>query len=151
MFVKYSKKVFSDLIESKTPFILMVYFMDQGKRKDNGIGFRDMLTIYPSFIEKYDYKEERSLPNHLVEFNELYPDVTIMESYHHEVYDTVIDLGFNYDLLWQENDSIFRPLIFGFKGYKDFITSYDKCYCVETLTEISIFTNPDLFEPTSIS
>jgi len=151
MLTRFNNKVFSDLLESKTPFILMVYFMNQGKKKESGNGFYDMLTLYPSFIEKYDDKKDNKLPNHLIEYHKLYPDIIIMESYHYEVYDTVIDLGFNYDLLWKDNDSIFRPLMFGFKGYSDFMSSYNDCYCVETLTNIGIFTNPELFEPSSVS
>ena len=61
MLTRFNNKVFSDLLESKTPFILMVYFMNQGKKKESGNGFYDMLTLYPSFIEKYDDKKDNKL------------------------------------------------------------------------------------------
>jgi hypothetical protein len=125
--------------------------MKQGEYDNDNHQFYDSLSIHPSYVTKYDNIKESEILNHLVIFDELYPSVKIVESYHYEVYDLVIEMGFDYDLLWNDKSKIFRPLMFAFKNKKEFRTSYGKCYCIQTLTELSMFLHPDLFEPTSIS
>jgi len=151
MFVRYNKEDYHELFEDNEPFILMVYFMKQGEYDKNTERFYDMLALYPSYHKKYDKLKDVHLPNQLVVFEELYPDIKIVEAYHHEVYDLVMECGIDYTTLWKDFDRIFQPLIFAFKNKNDFETSYSKCYCIEALTELSIFIRPDLFEPTSIS
>ncbi len=150
MFIKYDKTNYSQLFDHEESFILMVYFMGQGEEKENGEGFKDLLTIYPSFIKKYDKIKQIYMPNHLVEFEKNFPEIKIVEAYHYQIYDLIIDLGYDYDSLWRENDKIFTPLIFAFKSIDEYETSYRKCYCVETLTELSIFIRDDLFKPSRI-
>lgn len=150
MFIKYDKTNHSQLFDHEEPFILMVYFMGQGEMNESGEKFKDLLTIFPSFINKYDKINEIHMTNHLVEFEKKFPEIKIVEAYHYQVYDLIIELGYNYDLLWRENDKLFTPLMFAFKTVNDYETSYTRCYCVETLTELSIFIRPDLFKPTGI-
>ena len=151
MFIRYSKEEFQSLIDSETPFILMVYYMYQGKKIKGSKKFHDSLSIYPSFVSKYDELKSNKLPNELIEFHKNVPELKIMESYHHEVYDIMIDMGYDYNLLWREYDQLFQPLMLAFKGKNNVETSYSKCYCVETITELALFTNPELFKPTGIS
>jgi len=150
MFVRYSKEEFLSLTNSETPFILMVYYMNQGKRIEGSTRFYDSLSIYPSSIEKYDEIKEQGLDNHLLIFEKVFPEIIIMESYHHEVYDILIDLGFDYEEMWKEKLNFYRPQILGFKGYRNYQSAYHQCYCVDSLTELAIFTNPELFKPSSI-
>lgn len=151
MFVRYNKEDYHELFEDNEPFILMVYFMKQGEYDKNTERFYDMLALYPSYHKKYDKLKDVHLPNELVVFEELYPDIKIVEAYHHEVYDLVMECGIDYTTLWKDFDRIFQPLIFAFKNKNDFETSYSKCYCVQTLTELSIFIRPELFIPPSVS
>lgn len=151
MFIRYSKEEFLTLTNSETPFILMVYYMNQGKRIEGTTKFYDSLAITPSFIEKYDEIRGSKIENHLTIFESVFPEIIIMESYHHEVYDILIDLGFDYEEMWKEKSKIYRPQILAFKGYRNYQSAYYKCYCIESLTELAIFTNPELFKPSSIS
>lgn len=124
--------------------------MGQGEELKEGKGFRDLLAIHPSHLKKYDKIKEYHLPNHLIEFEKVFPEIKIVEAYHYQVYDLIIELGYDYDLLWLEKDKLFAPLMFAFKSMNEYETSYNKCYCVETLTELGIFIKPELFKPTSI-
>jgi len=153
MLIRYSKEEFQSLIDSETPFILMVYNMNQGKKIEGTTQFYDMLSIYPTFVKKIDTVKLNSfeLRNELTEFNQEIPDIKIVESYHYEVYDILTDLGYDYDLLWDSLNNMFRPLMLGFKKYDEHKSSYSECYCIETLTNLSIYTNPELFEPSSVS
>lgn len=151
MFVRYDKENYHELFEDNEPFILMVYFMKQGEFDENTQIFYDHLALYPSYVKKHDELKGIDIPNQLVMFENQYPDIKIVEAYHHEVYDLVMDCGIDYDTLWKDFDKIFQPLILSFKNKNEYETSYSKCYCVETLTELSIYIRPDLFIPTSVS
>ena len=151
MFVRYDKETYHELFEDDTPFLLMVYFMKQGEYDEETQRFYDQLALYPSYTEKHDKLKGFDIPNQLVMFENEYPDLKIVEAYHHEVYDLVMECGINYDLLWKDFDRIFQPLILAFKSKGEYQTSYSECYCVETLTNLSIFIRPDLFIPSSVS
>lgn len=150
MFVRYDKEHYNELFDDGTPFILMVYFMKQGEYDKKTERFYDMLALYPSYHKKYDKLKDFHLPNQLVTFEELYPDIKIVEAYHHEVYDLVMECGIDYNTLWKDFDRVFQPLIFAFKNKEDYKHSYSECYCIETLTDLSIFIRPDLFIPSRV-
>lgn len=152
MLIRYSKEGFQELIDTETPFVLMVYYMYQGQRVEGKKSFHDALAIYPSFVKKEDEIKGVSLPNQLVIFEEQIPKLKIMESFHHEVYDLLVELGYDHTLLWKDNDKIYQPLILGFKdGLKNHLSSYSECYCIETLTDIALKIDAGLFEPPSVS
>ena len=150
MFVRYEKERHSELFESDDVFILMVYFMNQGKYDEKNKKFYESLALYPSFIVKLDENNGITLTNHVVEFEKLFPDLKIVEAYHHEIHDFVEELGFSYEWLWRK-DGIFRPMIFAFKSRDEFEHSYSKCYCADTLVEFAHYIRPDLFIPPSVS
>lgn len=150
MFIRYDKEDYHELFDDGEPFILMVYFMKQGEYDEDTQRFYDQLALYPSYTKKHDKLKGIDLPNQLVMFEEEYPDVRIVEAYHHEVHELVSDYGIDYTTLWKDFDRVFQPLMFAFKNKEEFESSYSRCYCVETLTELSIFIRPDLFIPARI-
>ena len=48
----------------------------------------------------------------------MYPDIKIVEAYHHEVYDLVMECGINYNTLWKDFDRIFPTFDFGISRSK---------------------------------
>ena len=73
--------------------------------------------------------------NILEEFNNLFPNVIIYESYFEDVIDDLIDLGLDVDSFYDERNKMFTPLFIKFKNGWINDTSKNHCYCPQTLTK----------------
>jgi|688.fasta_scaffold72366_2 hypothetical protein len=90
------------------------------------------VLLRPFFDKENDkFKGE----NILEEFNNLFPNVIIYESYFEDVIDDLIDLGLDVDSFYDERNKMFTPLFIKFKNGWINDTSKNHCYCPQTLTE----------------
>lgn len=129
MFIKLTDNDFTKALINHKRFIWMVYFDKQDTDKT-------WVSIKPTWSE---YSSRT-----LEAFNEIFPEVIFAESKITEVIDTLH--GFNISLsdLWDDNSKEYRPIIISIdKGWIS-STSYGKCYCSETLTEMIFDVYPEL-------
>jgi hypothetical protein len=87
-----------------------------------------MAGIKPFFDKKHD-------ENILEEFNKVFPDAVIYESYVQDVIDDLIGFEFDVDDWWDDKRKYFQSVIIKFdKGWVS-ETSRTSCFCPRTITK----------------
>lgn len=129
MFIRLTDYNFNkSLIEHKR-FIWLVYFDEQHDEKY-------WTQIKPTWSEK---------STRLVEaFSEVFPNVVFAESIISEVRETLHGFNISLDDLWDEGSKNYRPIIISIEKGWIKSTSYGKCYCDETFTEMIFDVYPEL-------
>ena len=129
MFIRLTDADFNKALIEYKRFILMVYFDEQQDEEY-------WVKIKPTWSEESDRLLEA--------FGEVFPDVVFAESKLSEIRETLHGFNISLDDLWDEQSKNYRPIIISIdKGWIK-STSYGKCYCDETLTEMIFDTYPEL-------
>ena len=129
MFIRLTDADFNKALIEYKRFILMVYFDEQQDEEY-------WVKIKPTWSEESDRLLEA--------FGEVFPDVVFAESKLSEIRETLHGFNISLDDLWDEQSKNYRPIIISIdKGWIK-STSYGKCYCDETLTEMIFDIYPEL-------
>lgn len=129
MFIRLTDADFNKALIEYKRFILMVYFDEQQDEEY-------WVKIKPTWSEESDRLLEA--------FDEVFPDVVFAESKLSEIRETLHGFNISLDDLWDEQSKNYRPIIISIdKGWIS-STSYGKCYCSETLTEMIFDIYPEL-------
>lgn len=112
------------------------------------------LTIWSLFDEKISPLTK--VENHLIDFLKIFP-ISYYESYLDESIDFLTGFGIPTELLYvvpseqhlrwtKQRKTFYNPVIVLFKKYQILGTTFNKCYCVEGITELILEKAPELAE-----
>ena len=119
-------------------------------QKNQSVGIDGMgLALWSIF----DKEERNGVTNHLRLFlDEI--QIPYYESYVEDSIDFLAGHGIPYRKLWRPDvrlneyvpkEYYFNPVILGFKKFKKISSTFDFCYCIEGLTEVTLKLDPQLF------
>jgi hypothetical protein len=105
------------------------------------ISKKNILDIRPSWD-----RLNTDFPTTLEVINQEYPNVVILESFVEESIDKILEFGVPLEYLrMNDSNNEFKPIMMAFdKGWLQ-DTSIDRCYCLETLTELIMLIHPENF------
>lgn len=87
-----------------------------------------MVVLKPFFDKKMD-------ENVIYEFEKLFPNIVIYESYIQDVIDDLIEIGVDVDNLYEPKTNEYQSLIIKFEKSWISETSRTRCFCPQTLTK----------------
>jgi hypothetical protein len=111
-------QIIKKIVEHKK-FIWIVY--------DKNIN-NTMVVLKPFFDKKMD-------ENVIYEFEKLFPNIVIYESYIQDVIDDLIEIGVDVDNLYEPKTNEYQSLIIKFEKSWISETSRTRCFCPQTLTK----------------
>lgn len=138
MLIRYSGGVYTDLIRFHAPFLLIAYFDEQ-------MIHHHTLEISPTFCDVCPSDKVRIIAEDII------PSLNVIETLQSESFDFAVSLGLDYGNYYDYNNEHPLPLMIAVdKNGKVIDTSYQKCFCLETMLELIAEIDIDLLKPPGV-